>query len=319
MRCCAPVLAAFCLLFSGSTGLHAAERFVPPANCCAPAPAAVKRNTAPLASWVLSESPLGESETRADPRAPELLPPLPPATALAESGPAVAETYSVPPNLRAVLERWTIASRILEPMCPARVRRLTRELESDYLGHEIEWLALFQGPVTLDDIAAPLEWIAFRADDNGARLSAVPREPITRLFVGRIEVTLDGETSLPTRVRFFNRRGEPRTDDVALSALRTIPSSPPTIQTAAADDDTHAGATVIRTAEWKTHGQAAVGRVTPVNDARMILEAPTDIDWTAWAKAALRVYFHEFEAWTVPLRLLAPEEAPTVPDQFDRD
>lgn len=36
-------------------------------------------------------------------------------------------------------------------------------------------------------------------------------------------------------------------------------------------------------------------------------------------KAALRVYFHEFEAWTVPLQLLASEEMPTVPDRFDRD
>lgn len=244
-----------------SSSTNAVKPFVPAATCCDPTPLVVRRNDSPLAKWVLAEESLGD------------VAPLEPRVANVTFSvePSVAEIPRRSAAVEAALARWSESSQSLEPMCSARARRLSRAMQGEHTGHEIEWVTLFQGPVEVEDLDALLTWESVRETANGSVLSAVPRDSTERLFVPRLEVTLD-ENGVPKDVRFFNRADAPR-PAVALSNIRVLPGRTvqPRVRHVAArfvTDD----ANLIRTAEF-TVEEAAPAVVSPL--LRVVHEVPS--------------------------------------------
>lgn len=100
-----------------------------------------------------------------------------------------------------LLARWSAASRTLRP--PGRSAKIAFAYAHPELnGHRAAFVQACDGPIDADDLAAGMTWAATTEPGRFVTLRGEARDPLAARLLGPVEVVLDGETLLPTTVRF---------------------------------------------------------------------------------------------------------------------
>lgn len=126
-----------------------------------------------------------------------------------------------PVDIAQVLHDWQQASQAAAELS---VDGDLAGFAKSHSAHELEAAAALLGPVNARALAQQFEWTAAASDEGAVVLTAVPRDPLGRLFFSAVALEFDAGNHLPRTLRFRDPNNELRTESIAVPAkfeLRT--------------------------------------------------------------------------------------------------
>jgi hypothetical protein len=118
-----------------------------------------------------------------------------------------------------VLSRWERAAAQLPPLTAAELDRALRSPHGKLTAHEAAVAARFRGPVKVKALQRDYRWSGVKQSSGEVRLTAMPYDPVERLFYCRFELQLNAATMLPTALR-FEHADERKAESVAIQVER---------------------------------------------------------------------------------------------------
>lgn len=115
------------------------------------------------------------------------------------------ELAPIPDDSSEILSRWEITAQSHLPVITAERLRM-QHAAPERSGQEVALACELQGPIDAADLLKRYDWTV--TDDlDAVELTAVPKDPLERLFYSRFTVTLDSATWRPISIRFPARDG----------------------------------------------------------------------------------------------------------------